>query len=198
MKSDSKFILWFLFLFYAFVFAMCWIDKANAQNPLHQIFSDEFTNKPTKFFYVENGVMKRENCKRLIGSYKPGLRAFSVSALRIDADKIPTACLAAQHFWMIFNLQQRAQAELKAEVELFKKQQRRLRHKCLVDDVKCGGLTAFSLINVSDYWIHFNAVEWQTREDYILHFKTGVVGLDTILAWRDWVKQQRINLERKR
>lgn len=175
------------------------VIEAQAQaNPLHEMFKDDFTGKFTKFAYMENGVQKREDCKRVIGSFRPGLKTFSIKALRIDADKIPTACLAAQHFWMIFNLEQRGQSEEREELALYKKEQRRLKQTCMVDDLACNGVIAAAIVNTSQYWVQFNSQEFQTKEDYIFHFKTGVDGLETILAWRDWLKLGREKLEARR
>jgi hypothetical protein len=203
-----------LFL-YLFCKLVCWlvciyfliacIGQAHAQtNPLHEMFHDEFTGKRTAFVYTENDQIKVEWCTRVIGNYKPGLKAFSLKTLRADADKIPTACLAAQHVWMVFQMQQRAQAELYGEVELFKKEQKRLKQKCMIDNVTCGGLTSFAIVALRDYWISFSLFEypWKLlparKEDWITHFKTGIDGLDNILAWRDWVKAERVKLEKKR
>jgi hypothetical protein len=186
-----------------FYFACVFIGQAKAQNPLHENFKDEVTGTYTAFVYTENEQIRVEWCKRIIGNYKPGLKAFSLKKLRADADKIPTACDASQHTWMVFQMQQRAQAELSAEVALYNKEAKRLR-KCAVDNTTCNGLTAFSIVALRDYWISFNLFEypWKLlparKEDWIFHFKTGIDGLDTILAWRDWVKNGRVKLERRR
>lgn len=198
-------IIWVYITTLAIVMGMVILSEAHSQtNPLHEMFKDEFTGTKTAFVYTENDEIKVEWCERIIGNYKPGLKAFSLKALRADADKIPTACLAAQHVWMLFQMQQRAQAELYGEVELHKKEQKRLKQKCMLDDMRCGGLIAFSIVALRDYWISFNLFEypWKLlparKEDWIFHLKTGIDGLENILAWRDWTKAQKIKLEKRR
>lgn len=147
----------------------------------------------TNFTYTDStGIVRTDKITRLVGCLNPNLPACSLSALRTDADRIPTAQLAAEHYWMVFNLQQMAQAELWSCWKSYEEYQKLLHQSCLITNPVCS-FAAATIRNLAKYWIEFNAPDastwWKTqaptKEDYLFHFKVGIDGLDRILGFRE-------------
>ena len=157
---------------------------------------DSFVSKQTNFTYTNLfGSTITEKVDRVVGCLSPKLEACSLSALRNDADNLPTANLAAQHVDMVKSLQQRGQAEVLSCYRTYEAMQKLLNERCLVLDERCSA-AALTIKNLTGYWVEYLAESstkwWLTkpadREDYVFHFKTGVDGLERILAHREFCR----------
>ena len=157
---------------------------------------NSFVSKQTNFTYTNLfGSTITEKVDRVVGCLSPKLEACSLSALRNDADFLPTANLAAQHFWMVLNVQQMAQSELMSCYAEYNAQLKLLKIPCMVTDESCSS-AAVVINGIGRYWVEFNAPEgstwWKTqpatRENYIFHYKTGIDGLDRILRHREYCR----------
>ena len=143
-----------------------------------------------------NGQVVTEYITPTIGCMRAGVSPFSISNLRQDAERIPTASLMKEHVDMCFQQLIRTQTELSNDIGVYETYQKLNGETCMLSDTTCNGTTAITLVNIRDYWISPFAVERTTqstptppsREDYLLHFQTCIGGLDFWLAWRDWVR----------
>jgi hypothetical protein len=190
------------------LFALFLQQAAQAQVACtREMFTSCHVGTQVPFTYTDNvGVIRSERITRRVGCLREGLPTCSLSLMRIDADSIPTASLAAEHNWMIVQLEQRAQKEVAECFNVYEEYQKLLRESCLIRNKTCSPM-ANTIVNIQDYWIEFNAVEntswWTinppTREEWLTHFKLGAFGsdgnpatpdsgLDQFLALRDWCK----------
>jgi len=164
---------------------VCCID-VEAQD-LRSLITDEFQNRQTWFTYTDvNGQPVTEPYITKFGRLKrdytaPALQRsqFAPGSAPID---IPTAGLAAEHWWMSFEILMKAQREYAGCVGEINENLRRLGQRCMLDQ-PCHPLYELVMV-IREYWVPFNIVEQvgfntpPRREDYIAHFEAGIMSVN--------------------
>ncbi len=161
-------------------------STAYAQNP-RDFIDGEFIGLETTFIYKDaSGSVKAEPYITRIGRLKRGTSAFPFSNIAgTNLNTIPTAGLAAEHWWLSFELLMIAQREYGACVAAVN-EHHRARGWCELDNPVCSGYAPVVHV-IRDYWVPFNIV-WDrgvpTRETYIQHIEAGISSLNQALAHR--------------
>jgi hypothetical protein len=146
--------------------------------------SGEFVGLETSFVYMDdNGVVQVEDIKTKLGRLFRGIRAFEISSIGgVDPAAIPTAQLAAEHWWLSFEMLMLAQRDYAECLGAIKEHELRLGYTCLVDQ-PCSPHNVMIKV-LRDYWVPFNIVYdvgIPTRLDYVAHFEAGISGVNLIL-----------------
>lgn len=163
------------------------VRDASAQNT-RDFIDGEFIGLETTFVYKDaKGQVKAEPYKTRIGRLRRGIEAFPFTNLAsADLNTIPTAGLAAEHWWLSFELLMIAQRDYGACVAAVNEHHRRL-GLCALDNPACSPYAGIVFI-IRDYWVPFNIV-WDggvpSRETYIAHIEAGMSSLNQALAHRD-------------
>ena len=168
--------------------ALCTHDHyAFAQSNPRDFIDGQFIGLETTLVYQENSVVKVEPYITKIGRLKRGIDAFPLSNLTTnDLSSLPTVGLAAEHWWLSFELLmigQRDYAECIAAVNEY----HRIKNICLIDDPSCSSIAPL-VLTIRDYWVPFNIVfdfGVPSKETYIAHIEAGMSSLNQVIAHRD-------------
>lgn len=190
--------------------SLLFAGNAHAQGLIENL-TDEFKGRTVKFVYTnEIGEVVTENYVTKFGIFN---KAAEVSPIfgpeegdpGTIIDDIPTAGLAAEHWWLSFELLMKGQREYAACVAGIRENQMRIRHKyppeqwstqgvsCLIDD-PCSSLYQL-ILTIREYWVPFGIVENFTEqkpptvESYRAHFAAGISGLNQVIEHRDLCRQ---------
>jgi len=154
-------------------------------------FTDEFKGRATKFTYSENGQCIVEDYVTKIGLFDRTADAKPLTGSLANpgapVESIPTAGLAAEHYWMSFELNMKAQREYRAcvaQIELIQEMQ----GACPLT-APCSPFRN-SIFQLSEYWVPFNVIDNvfefpPGRLSYIEHFKAGIFTLNRMISHRD-------------
>lgn len=164
---------------------------------LRELLTDEFQNRQTWFTYSENGQTITEPYITRFGRLKRDYTApflqqsqFAPGSGPLD---IPNAALAAEHWWMSFEILMKAQREYADCVGAINENLRRLGQKCMLDQ-PCHPLYELVMV-IREYWVPFNIVEqvgYNTpprREDYVAHFEAGIMSVNQAVYHTNLCKQ---------
>jgi len=166
------------------------------QNP-RDFVTDEFRGRLTFFTYSESeGNTVTVPYITKFGRLKRDFRAFNIvessEAPGSSFDDIPSAPLAAEHWYFSFEMLMKVQREYAACVGALNENLIRLGVTCLVDQ-PCNSLYNDVMVT-REYWVPFNIVENFSggnpnqpprREDFIAHFKGGIESIRIAISHRD-------------
>lgn len=154
-------------------------DKAFAQtNPRDQL-SGEFRGLKTTLVYQNGLQLVAVPYVAKLGRLKRDTVCTpitSVNAATLAA--IPDVGLAAEHWWLSFEMLMICQREYAVLVDRIKREETRL-GRCLIDNPACSPY-AVLIRSIRDYWVPFNIVNEygpQNKDRYLAHFDAGISGV---------------------
>lgn len=163
------------------VLAVIFSTLVEAQTNPRDFLTPEFRDLETTLVYKDSqGNLKTEQYFSKLGRLKRGINAFTLTSVNNELpSSIPTVGLAAEHWWLSFEMLMIAQRDYAACVGAVNEHHRRLK-VCLIDDPSCSPL-ASTVFVIRDYWVPFNIVfdmGVPTKDTYIAHFEAGMLSVN--------------------
>lgn len=143
----------------------------------------EFAGMPSQLTYGTGTGLKVINMKNRLSRFKRGMKCKKITSnANALISQIPTVDLAAEHWWLSFEMQMICQRDYAVCVDDLEDLQKDMGITCMISDPSCSS-AAETILRVRDYWVPFNIQNATNgkvaREgEYKDQFKAGIDSVD--------------------
>lgn len=143
----------------------------------------EFVGLKSQLTYGTGFGLKVINMTTRLSRFKRGTKCNRITSnANALVSQIPTIDLAAEHWWLAFEMQMICQRDYAVCLDNYETEQRRLGVTCVASDTRCSPI-ADLVLRVRDYWVPFNIQNATNGKvarlgEYKAQFQAGIESVD--------------------